>query len=318
VEVALAARTPVVSVIIPTYNRLPLLRETVNSVLAQTFTDWELIVADDGSTDATRPYLEELAVNDDRVRPIFLEHAGSMTAMRTAAIREMRGTWIALLDSDDLWSPRKLEVQLGELARYPASGWSYTGFYYVNESGNPVDDPALTLPEPVSGWIVEQLLTFTVGPAIPTFMMRHDLFLEVGGFDQQLLVRSDYDLILRLAVRSAACAVPAKLAMVRVHGGRTSDAFPVLGHLKENAVMFDKARDNVPNAHLRSVCARQGAVQRMRIAALYRHDGHYLAAFRWVMAALLLAPGNRFLWREVLRQAPRQLWPRRRRNNRRS
>jgi hypothetical protein len=138
-------------------------------------------------------------------------------------------------------------------------------------------------------------------------MMRHDLFSEAGGFNQQLLVRSDYDLILRLAMRSAACAVPAKLAMVRVHGGRTSDAFPVLGHLKESAVMFDNARDNVPNAQLRRICARQGAAQRMRIAALYRHDGHYLAAIRSVMAALLLAPGNRSLWRDVLRQALRRL-----------
>src|SRR5665213_1656588 len=109
--------TPVVSIIVATYNRLHLLRETIDSVRAQTFTEWELIIADDGSTDGTHIYLQQLAARDTRIRPLFMEHVGSMTAMRTAGIRAMKGTWIALLDSDDLWVPEKLAVHLGFPAR---------------------------------------------------------------------------------------------------------------------------------------------------------------------------------------------------------
>src|SRR5690242_15593078 len=94
---------PEVSIILPTYNRLPLLRKAVDSVLAQTYRDFELVVVDDGSTDGTRDYLA--AIEDPRVRPIWLEHRGDLTVARSAGLRHVHGEWVAFLDSDDLWLP---------------------------------------------------------------------------------------------------------------------------------------------------------------------------------------------------------------------
>jgi hypothetical protein len=300
-------RPPIVSVIIPTYNRLALLREAVDSVRAQTFADWELIIADDGSTDETRPYLERLTLEDVRIRPLFLNHAGSMTVMRTEAIRVMRGEWIALLDSDDLWAPRKLEVQLGQLGAHPECGWSYTGYHHIDRAGMPVTGRGAALQEPVSGWIAEQLVMFAVAAAPPTLMMRRSLFEEAGGFDQSLHVRSDYDLMLRLAVKSEACGVTADLMLAREHDGRTSDAFPVIGHVTENESMFQKARANAPNARIRRLCAEQSAAQRLHLAALHGQEGRHSAALRSIMIAIWRAPHQRGIWRGALRQVAREI-----------
>ncbi|HWG66238.1 MAG TPA: glycosyltransferase family 2 protein, partial [Rhodanobacteraceae bacterium] len=126
---------PEVSIVLSTYNRLPLLRRSVDSVIAQTFRDWELIVVDDGSTDDTREYLE--AIEDPRVRPIWLEHGG-VTWARNAGLRLARGKWVAFHDSDDLWLPEKLEWQLQRVTAHPACRWSYTGYSFIDTNGTPL------------------------------------------------------------------------------------------------------------------------------------------------------------------------------------
>jgi GT2 family glycosyltransferase len=303
--------TPVVSIIVATYNRLHLLRETIDSVRAQTFTEWELIIADDGSTDGTHIYLQQLAARDTRIRPLFMEHVGSMTAMRTAGIRAMKGTWIALLDSDDLWVPEKLAVQLGELDKHPECRWSYTGYHHIDQSRLTVPGRTPALPRPVSGWIVEHLIMFAVAPAPPTLLMRRSLFDEVGGFDQMLHVRSDYDLMLRLAVRSQALGITDDLVMAREHGTRTSSGLPVLTHLQENEVMFGRAWTNAPTRRLRTLCARQRAAQWVSMAGIHYREGRRTAAYRALLRAIHIAPTSPHTWRSVMGQATRQLGLRR-------
>jgi glycosyltransferase involved in cell wall biosynthesis len=123
-----------VSVILPTYNRLPLLRKAIASVVAQTFGDWELIVADDGSTDDTRDFLE--AIGDPRIRPLWLEHYGDLTSARSAGLKQARGEWVAFLDSDDLWLPEKLALQLGRITAQKACRWSCTGYSLIDAEGD--------------------------------------------------------------------------------------------------------------------------------------------------------------------------------------
>src|SRR5689334_2783621 len=124
---------PLVSVVIPTYNRLAFLREAVDSVLAQTFRDWELIIADDGSTDGTPEAMARLA--DPRVRVISLEHSGNPGRVRNAAIALARGRYVAFLDSDDWWEREKLSLQVEALRTRPSCLWSYTGIRRVDEYG---------------------------------------------------------------------------------------------------------------------------------------------------------------------------------------
>ena len=121
-----------VSVVIPSYNRAHCLRETVNSVLSQTVTPFEVIVVDDGSTDAT-PSLTSLFT--EPVRTIRKRNGGAASA-RNTGIAAARGDVIAFLDADDLWQPQKLEVQLAALAARPRAGWCITDHETTNLSGH--------------------------------------------------------------------------------------------------------------------------------------------------------------------------------------
>ncbi len=104
---------PIVSVLIATYNRAEWLAQAIGSVRAQTFTDWELIIVNDGSTDGTRAWLDRLASEDARVRPIHQDNRG-LAAARNAGIRVATGTYLAIIDDDDAWMPEKLEKQIHE------------------------------------------------------------------------------------------------------------------------------------------------------------------------------------------------------------
>jgi GT2 family glycosyltransferase len=227
-----------------------------------------------------------------------------MTVMRTAGIDAMRGTWFALLDSDDLWHADKLTIQMRELERHPECGWSYTGYKHIGDDGQTVDPRTGALPSPVSGWIAEQLITFTVAASPSTLVVRRSLFDEVGGFDQALHMRSDYDLVLRLAARSEACAVTSELAMMREHSARSSNAFPVLEQFKENERVFHKAWLDAPTSRMRALCAQQRGAQHVSIARTLRHDGHRGAALVALARALAIAP--RGVWR-LFRQVPSRL-----------
>jgi glycosyltransferase involved in cell wall biosynthesis len=114
--------SPSISVILPTFNRMEFLRAAVESVLRQTDPDWELIIADDGSGEETKAYLRSL--DDPRVRVLFLAHSGRPSVARNVAIRVARGTYLAFMDSDDIWAPTKLEAQLRAMRTTPSRRWS--------------------------------------------------------------------------------------------------------------------------------------------------------------------------------------------------
>src|SRR5262245_57463748 len=131
-----AAMGPLVSVIMPTFNRREFLQPAIESLLNQSFVHWELIIADDGSDTDTRSYLQSLHA-PPRVNVVWLSHSGRPSVVRNAALREARGEYVAFLDSDDLWLPRKLEMQVTSLARHPQRKWSYTAFALVDGAGQP-------------------------------------------------------------------------------------------------------------------------------------------------------------------------------------
>ena len=149
---------PTVSVLIPTYDRLPLLKQAVASVQTQTFQDWELIVVDDGSTDGTAAWLR--ALNDPRVVVVSLEHSGDIAALRNRGIQEATGTYVAFLDSDDLWMPDKLRLQLETLEGKTDARWGYTAMRRMDREGKEIRDSRIQPWRPYSGWILEELLTF--------------------------------------------------------------------------------------------------------------------------------------------------------------
>jgi glycosyltransferase involved in cell wall biosynthesis len=208
--------SPAVSVVLPTYNRLQYLPQAVESVLAQTFTDLELIIADDGSDEPTRAYLRTCEPLP-RVRVMLLPRLGNPGAIRNIALREARGEYIAFLDSDDFWMPAKLELQLAALRASADCQWSYTEYIQINHAGESTNSrrsPHRVLRE---GHIFEHLMKLRVGVATPTVMVRRELLDRAGGFDEQQGLHEDHQLWLRLSLLSKIRVITEPLACIRRH-----------------------------------------------------------------------------------------------------
>lgn len=124
-----------VSVITPTYNCGRFIAETIRSVISQSYADWEMIIVDDMSTDDTREVVERF--NDPRIRYIRLERNSGAAVARNRALREARGSWIAFLDSDDLWLPEKLERQLRFMTEH-GYAFTYHGYSEIDEESRPL------------------------------------------------------------------------------------------------------------------------------------------------------------------------------------
>jgi glycosyltransferase involved in cell wall biosynthesis len=203
-----------VSVIMPTFNRPQFLPAALASVRAQTYPHWELIIADDGSEDATRDYLRGLSTS--RIRIVWLEHTGRPAVARNAAARLAAGDYLAFLDSDDLWAPDKLARQVASLHRHPERAWSYTSFTLIDAAGTaaPVQHGHQ---QAVAGAILEPLLTDATVVALPSVMVRRALFLQLGGFDETLTMCEDDELWYRLAAYGEADACTEPLTQVRRH-----------------------------------------------------------------------------------------------------
>jgi GT2 family glycosyltransferase len=286
---------PTVTAIISTYDREALLREAVASVLAQTYEDWELIVADDGSTDGTRAYLATIA--DARVRPLLLEHSGDTISARQAAIDVARGRWVAFLDSDDLWLPEKLARQVAQLAEQPRCRWSYTAYRLIDETGAPLPLRAPEAHHARSGWILGPLLTFDATASIVTLLVERTLLAEVGGFDMDFPIHGDYELVLRLAAASEACALAEPLTAVRVHGDRTTTRHRVADLFASSARVFEKTARWAPTGATRAVCTRQHGLQLASRARALAREGAYGAALASLVRATWVAPLVPGVWR---------------------
>jgi glycosyltransferase involved in cell wall biosynthesis len=213
-----------VSVILPTFNRLPLLRHALASVQAQTFAAWEAVVADDGSTDGTAEWVRHEAERDPRVRLLALERDGNISRVRNRAIAAARGEYLAFLDSDDLWLPAKLELSLAALQAPPREArWSCTHFEGITATGEPLEAEFLRYRWPRPGWVLEAMLRYETAISTDTVVMERAFLLELGGFDESIERAADYHLWLRAAAKSP-CVVPVPvLTRKRAHPGQFSN-----------------------------------------------------------------------------------------------
>ena len=199
---------PRVSVIIPTYNRAAWVAEAAASVLAQTYRDFELIVVDDGGTDAT---LEALARLAGELRLLRRAKQGGVSAARNLGVAAARGEWLAFLDSDDLWRPDKLARQIDYLKENPDLRLCQTEEIWVR-NGVRVNPPETH--RKVGGEIfLPSLSRCVVSPS--AVMLERRLFEELGGFDETLPAAEDYDLWLRVTWRHPVGLLPEALVIKR-------------------------------------------------------------------------------------------------------
>lgn len=130
----MSASSPLVSIVVPCYNAEPFIGATLDSVLAQTFVDWECIVVDDASTDGSAAVIERYAKDNTRVRPVLLTANGGAAKARNAGLAAVRGKYLAFLDADDLWLPQKLDKQVAFL-RATGAALTHTSYRFVDDNG---------------------------------------------------------------------------------------------------------------------------------------------------------------------------------------
>lgn len=129
-----SGQRPLVSIITPTYNSAPYLAETIESVLSQTFQDWEMILTDDCSTDDTVELVTQYSKKDARIRGLVLERNQGPAAARNGSIEAASGRFLAFLDSDDLWAPEKLEIQIKDMME-SGCGFSFSNYEIMDSNG---------------------------------------------------------------------------------------------------------------------------------------------------------------------------------------
>jgi glycosyltransferase involved in cell wall biosynthesis len=217
--------TPEVSVIMPTYNRRAMVCEAVESVLAQSMREFEVIVVDDGSTDSTT---EELMRLGEAVRVERIEHCGAAGA-RNRGVEMARAPLIAFLDSDDLWAPTKLERQLAFMRDNRECAISQTNEMWIR-NGRRVN-PGLRHRKRAGDIFVDSLRTCLI--SMSATMMRTDLFRSLGGFDPSMDAAEDYDLWLRILIDHEAGLIDEPLVTRRGgHPDQTSATTPALDRFR--------------------------------------------------------------------------------------
>lgn len=191
-----------ISVVIPAYNAEATIVETVNSVLAQTYTNFELIIINDGSSDRTLDLLQNIA--DSRIKIFTYENAGLSTA-RNRGVERSQGEFISFLDADDCWTPNKLELQIAalEINHQAALAYSWVYFQYETEADSYADTSVT-----YTGNIYAQLLLKNFLHNGSNALIRKRIIDEVGLFDPQLKAVEDWDFYLRIAAKYEFILVP--------------------------------------------------------------------------------------------------------------
>jgi glycosyltransferase involved in cell wall biosynthesis len=185
---------PTVSVIMPSYNAGAYIAEAIQSVIGQTFGNWELIIVDDGSRDNTAEIVAK-HLADKRIHFIKQENRGA-SASRNVGIRRSRGRYIAFLDADDIWLPEKLEKQMTVFAKYPHAGVCSAGYYAISPAGELL---GTRLHDEYYGNLAK-FLFLKGSPAMSSAVVSREVLEKIGFLDEALPYAMDFDLWLRISL----------------------------------------------------------------------------------------------------------------------
>jgi glycosyltransferase involved in cell wall biosynthesis len=275
---------PSVSIVIATRDRAHWIAATIESVQRQTFTDWELVVVDDGSTDDTGGVVARFA-GDGRIRWVPRPPEGR-SAARNHGIGISSAPLVAFQDADDLWEPTKLARQVDALAADPAAGLCYTAARFIDATGTPL--AMRKPPEPLAGNALPRLARGNV-IILASVVVRRTCFDRVGTFEPTLHACEDWDLWLRIARHFPIAFVDEELTRYRIHPGNTARAAVLAGGLRVVDRLY--ADPEIP-----------------RLTGLSRADAR--ARLYWYDAGTVAADDAATAWslaRQALRESPRTL-----------
>jgi glycosyltransferase involved in cell wall biosynthesis len=262
---------PLVTIIINVFNGEATLSETIDSALAQTFNDFELLIWDDCSSDNSAGVVSEY--DDPRIRYVRSEAQIPLGQARQAAISAAQGEWVAFLDQDDLWLPQKLELQLARAREMPKGGLVYgrTVRFYPDEHERDYDQAHEYAPLP-EGNIFSTLFVDSCYIAMSSAMFRRSAIEEVGGVPSWIRIIPDYYLYTAVARRFPAAAVQQVVCWYRIRSGSASESHAIEVHSEALRLMdfWEKDVDAAVLAQCRRHHATQLALAEMRSGGIVR------------------------------------------------
>lgn len=277
-------KEPLVSVIIPNYNYAHYLPQAVESVLAQTYANLEIMVVDDGSTDDSEAILRGYG---NRLRWIKRQNQG-VAAARNLGASQTTGQLVAFLDADDLWLPDKLERQVQRFLNDPELGLVHCGVEEIDKEGQHLrfrDDG-------LEGWVAKDMLIFNRGVILgggSGVIVPRDEFAAVAGFDTSLSTSADWDLFYRLAARRRVGFVSAPLLKYRVHNSNMHRNVRAMEH--DMLIGYEKAFSNSTD-EFRALRRRCYGNLHMVLAGSFFRAGQTTDFARHALKSLWLTPGN--------------------------
>lgn len=209
--------TPLITIIIPTFNRRRYLREAIDSVMSQTVDEWELLIIDDGSTDMTGDFVKD-TYTDPRIKYFRQENQGQSVA-RNKGIFGSSGKYICFLDSDNRWYSNKLQRQLEEIENHPNFDVVYGDSHVIDGAGDIISSKNMAR---YSGRVTAKLLADNF-ISMNTTMTRSQIIKDIGGFNTNNRWDEDYELWLSISINSAFLYVPEYFGEYRIMGDQISD-----------------------------------------------------------------------------------------------
>lgn len=284
--IAESKNNPLISVIIPTFNRLELLRETVESVRNQTFRDFEVIVVNDGSSDGTAQWLDEQA----DIRHIDQENSG-IAASRNNGAAMAQGQWLAFLDHDDIWAQDKLEIQGEFVENNPDVGLVAARHVRLGRSHSSARHHR---------WIKGDLFVKAYSESFihtSSVMIRRDVFHKIGGFPTHYRFADEFDVWLKIAAQHSIAYVDDVLVFIRFYESNTSHNRIGVRTDTYDILMKNYDEERIPRAvFLQTMSDHDISFGRAHLGA-----GDYEQALQWFRQSIRRTPWRLRSWRYYLR-----------------
>jgi glycosyltransferase involved in cell wall biosynthesis len=281
--------TPLVSVIVPAFNAERFIAEAVTSILAQTWRNVECLVVDDGSRDGTPKLVEEIiSRGEPRLRLLRGANTG-VAAARNRGVAASNGDFVAFLDADDLWLPRKLERQIDVMRAEPSLGAVYTGLHLIDEYGWFI---GRMRPPGRAEAMRNTFLLKRPYVSIITALIPRAIFDDLGGFDERLSTSADFDLACRLMLRHEVDCVPLCLLLWRQHGDSQMHRNPRTTE-HDMLIAYQKllADPRLPPDIRREKGYAMGNLT-VSLAGSYLHKGDRRSFLRYAARAIARHPGR--------------------------
>jgi len=268
-----------VSVIIATYNRENFLKETIDSVLAQTYKNFELIIIDDGSTDSTKKIVK--SYNDSRIKYFYQKNSGQNSAKNNGLLAA-KGKYITILDSDDVILPKKLELQVNALEKNHLSAVVYGGIILIDSNSNEIGKQKLKIH---SGNVLKELLFTNFLYNGSNALFKRECIEKTGLFDESVKRMTDWDLYLRISLYFNFICIQADLLKYRVHNENMSCGYQK--YEKNGKIILERIFSNpdFPKS-LRRYKNKAYALRERYIARKYFDNSQYTTARKYFLKSM--------------------------------